>query len=216
MIRKFILICLLVAGTAFAEDFEVEDFSSSTEPSNANFTDTIERLEHKINMLEKKLKALAEDVEYRCSEGKNSTKTAPQPSKAKKTNAKDAKVQFEEALFLLQDQKYDEAEEALTKFIADYPNNAYTGNAYYWLGESFMQRKRYDKASLNFLQSFSKFPKNDKADLSMLKLASSLKLLGKKKESCAILAKLKAKNSSLNQSMQNLLQKELKQSKCGK
>lgn len=223
MIRKFVLILLLLIGNfAYAEDFENEDsFTPASEPTITDLTDKIEKLEHKNHLLEKKLEALASDVEYRFKELENkatlSKTTGDKPSKKKaEADPKQAKVQFENALVLLQDEQYEEAEQAFTQFVSDYPNNAYTGNAYYWLGESFMLSKRYDKAAVNYLQSFSKYPKNDKADLSMLKLSSALNMLGKKKEACAMLTKLKAKKDKLNQSVQKLLQKELKQSSCSK
>lgn len=222
MIRKFIVILLLITSFAYAEDFENEDnFVSTAEPTTTDLIDKIEKLEHKNHLLEKKLEALATDVEYRFKElekKSSSSKVAADKPARKNVEAdpKQAKVHFENALILLQDQQYEEAEQAFTQFISDYPNNAYTGNAYYWLGESFMLNKRYDKAAVNYLQSFSKFPKNDKADLSMLKLSSALNILGKKKESCAILAKLKAKKDTLNQSTKKLLQKELKQNSCTK
>lgn len=222
MIRKFIFILLLVSSFAYAEDFENEEnFAPASEPTITDLVDKIEKLEHQNSLLQKKLEALATDIEFRFKELENKSTsakaTSDKPTKKKiEVDPKQAKVQFENALTILQDQQYEEAEQAFTQFISDYPNNPYTGNAYYWLGESFMLNKRYDKAAVNYLQSFSKFPKNDKADLSILKLSSALNMLGKKKESCVMLAKLKAKKDTLSKPMQKLLAKELKQSNCAK
>jgi len=104
--------------------------------------------------------------------------------------------------------------QALSNFVKAYPKNEYTGNAYYWLAESFMIRKQYNKAAINYITSFNKFPQNSKADLSMLKLSSALTQIGKKKEACSTLKKLTAKKANLSSAMQKMLQKEISKSGC--
>lgn len=182
-----------------------------------DLTDQIEKINHKYDVLMKKFETLAADVEFRLKESEknkiNAEKTA-EPVKKKSLDPKHAKLEFEKAYALIKDQQYNDAEQAFTEFVSSYPNSEYTGAAYYWLGESFMLRKRYDKAAINYIHSFSKFPKNAKADLSMLKLARALNMLGKKKEACSSLANLKAKNSSLSPAMQKLLARELAQLSC--
>lgn len=212
--RKLILLLLITfSSIAYANDEMVYQLEQRIN----ELTDKVEQLSHQNNILQKKLDSLAEDVEFRMKgleskpKAESSAKTA---ASAKAADPKLSKVKFDEAYALLKEQKYGEAEVAFSDFLDAYPKSEYAGNAYYWLGESFMLRKRYDKAAVNYLQSFSKFPKNSKADLSILKLSSALHALGKKKESCAMLAKLKAKNASLTPTMQGLLKKELAKSGC--
>ncbi len=205
----------MVSNIAYAE--LNEDSVAHLEQRLNGLTDQIEQINHKYDLLLKKFDALATDVEFRFKELETKNKAAPIKAAEvtkKPTDSKLAKLEFEKAYTLLKEQRYEDAELALAEFIKIYPSSEYTGNAYYWLGESFMLRKRYDKAAVNYIQSFSKFPKNSKADLSILKLSSSLNALGKKKEACEMLAKLKAKNTSLSPSLQKLLQKELTQVGC--
>lgn len=212
--RKFIFSLLIIlSGIAYAND----DLVYQLENRVNELTDKIEKLEHQNNVLQKKLDSLAEDVEFRMKGIENKSNKSSQEKETKSVKSADpksSKVKFDEAYALLTSQKYEEAENAFSSFVSNYPKSEYTGPAYYWLGESFMLRKRYDKAAVNYLQSFSKFPKNSKADLSTLKLASALHALGKKKDSCAMLAKLKAKNDSLSGAMQNLLKKETAKLGC--
>jgi tol-pal system protein YbgF len=213
--RKRIFIWLLFfANAALANDGEIYHLEQRVN----ELTDKVEQLTHQNSILQKKMDALASDVEFRMKAVESKPKAAKSEEKQEKvTKSKDPnqiKKQFDDAYSLLQGQKYEEAETAFSEFVASYPKSEYTGNAYYWLGETFMLRKRYDKAAVNYIMSFDKFPKNNKADLSMLKLSTALKNLGKKKEACATLAKLKAKKDKLSASMQKLLAKELSNSGC--
>lgn len=213
----FFLLAIICSNLAYAEREIDGDLAQNLEQRITDLTNQVEQINHKNNLLTKKLESLSTDVEYRFKElEKQATITAINKKEPVKTPSlsKSAKTEFEQAYILIKEQKYSEAEQTFDNFIKSYPNSEYTGVAYYWLGESFLLRKRYDKAAVNYIQSFSKFPKNNKADLSMLKLASSLNQLKKKKEACEILDKLKAKNSKLSPSIKTLLQKEISKIGC--
>jgi tol-pal system protein YbgF len=212
MIRKtIILLIILTANISYANE---DDAVYELQQRINELTNKIEQLEHKNDLLAKKVDTLATDVEYRFKEiNTKSKKTAETPA-VKPGDPKKAKTEFEKAINLLKAQKYSEAERALSIYVKAYPQNEYTGNAYYWLAESFMLRKKYEKAAMNYITSFNKFPKNSKADLSMLKLSSALNELGKKKEACSTLKKLTVKKSSLSQAMQKMLQKEVSKINC--
>ena len=212
MIRLTLLLWLMVTNIAHADDETV-----MLEQRVNELTDKLEQMEHKNDLLQKKLDSLAADIEFRLKEFEGKSKVAPTATKqdvVKAVDPKQSKVEFDNAYSLLKEQKYEEAEVSLSNFIKKYPKSEYTGNAYYWLGESFMLRKRYDKAAANYIQSFNKFPKNSKADLSMLKLVSALNILGKKKEACNELGKLKSRKDSLSPVLQKLLQKEALKINC--
>lgn len=213
--RKLIFLLIITFSSIACAD----DMVYQLEERVNELTDRVERLSHENDLLQQKIDSLSEDIDFRIRglENKSSTtskKTTTPIKNTKKTDPKLIKAQFDKAYDLLKAQKYTEAETALSKFISSYPKSDYTGNAYYWLGESLMTRKKYDKAAVNYLQSFNQFPKNSKADLSILKLSSALNALGKKKEACTMLAKLKTKNASLSSTMQKLLKKELTSNGC--
>ena len=207
-----VFLTIIIANIAYAE---TDDLVVNLEQRINELTNQLEQLTHKNDLLLKKLDSLAEDIEYRIKmlEKQNPNQTQ-QVKKTKVTDPKQIKEAFDKALGLLKAQRPLEAEQALDSFAKTYPNSEYTGNAYYWLGESFMSRKKYDKAAINYILSFNKFPKNNKANLSMLKLFSALNALGKKKEACAVLTKLKLKTNSLSPTLKTMLQKEVNKAKC--
>jgi tol-pal system protein YbgF len=208
-----VLLLILTCNLSYANDDSVAELEQRIN----ELTDKIEQLTHKNDILLKKLDSLAADVEYRFKEAATHKPTGAQENVANRVkpgDPKQAKPDFDKALSLLKAQKYEEAEQALSAFVKAHPNSEYTGNAYYWLGESFMLVKKYDKAAINYILSFNKFPKNSKADLSMLKLSKALSALGKKKEACSTLAKLKLKKDTLSPVMQKMLQKEITKAEC--
>lgn len=109
-----------------------------------------------------------------------------------KTESAENKMEndFKKAFTLVKTSRFDEAEQGFTKFITSYPDDKLVGEAYYWLGEINYNKKNYEKAAVNFLRGYKLFPSGNKASDSLLKLASSLVILKKNKDACAILAKL--------------------------
>lgn len=100
-----------------------------------------------------------------------------------------AKEQYDYAFNLVRTD-YAQAEVALKEFIAKHPNDALTGSAQYWLGETYYVRNDFQQAAVSFLNAYQKFPKGAKAPDSLLKLGLSLASLGKKGDGCVALAKM--------------------------
>ena len=215
MTRFIFLILLTIANIAYASPADGDDLERRIN----ELTDKIEQLTHQNNLLQKKIENLSVDMDFRLKEMENKkpvieAKPELEDKKPEKNDPKLIKAEFDKAYGLLKEQKYEEAEHALNQFVKHYPKNEYCGNAYYWLGESFTLRKKYNEAAINYIHSFNKFPQNSKADLSMLKLASALNMLGKKKEACATLSKLKAKDANLTPALHKMLEKEMGKIQC--
>jgi tol-pal system protein YbgF len=100
------------------------------------------------------------------------------------------KEQYTFALNLLRQTNYDQAEIALTEFIAIQGKHPLTGNARYWLGETYYVRADYEQAAQTFFQGYQASPSNVKAPDMLLKLGMSLAQLKKKTEACATFNKL--------------------------
>ena len=113
---------------------------------------------------------------------------APAATAAQTTAALPAgtpQAQYDYALSLmLKKQDFDSAERALKEFVDRYPSDPLTGNAQYWLGETYYVRKSYQDAAFAFAEGFQKFPKSNKAPDSLLKLGMSLAQLDKRREAC--------------------------------
>ncbi|MEW6410117.1 MAG: tol-pal system protein YbgF [Nitrospirota bacterium] len=66
------------------------------------------------------------------------------------------------------------------KYLDVYPNNEYSDNAQFWLGESYYQEKDFESAILAYEEVIRKFPKSEKRAAAMLKQGFSFYELGDK------------------------------------
>ena len=94
------------------------------------------------------------------------------------------KEQYNYAFSLLRQQEYAEAERALTAFIKTHPGDPLTGNANYWLAETYYVRGDFRKAAGYFAAGYKNFPKSNKASDNLLKLAMSLANLDENDQAC--------------------------------
>ena len=76
---------------------------------------------------------------------------------------------YDEAFSALKDGRYAESARRFQSFIDQYPNSDLTGNAYYWLGESYYVTQNYRVALETFSTLLSRFPENQKAPDALLK-----------------------------------------------
>jgi tol-pal system protein YbgF len=95
------------------------------------------------------------------------------------------KEQYTYALSLLRKRNYTGAETAFKAFIEKYPENDLSGNAMYWMGETFYVRKNFSEAARIFLDGYQRFPTGGKASGNLLKLAKSLSEIGEITSACA-------------------------------
>ena len=100
------------------------------------------------------------------------------------------KSEYDLALISLKDGKFEDAERQFADFISKYPSSGLQSNATFWYAETFYRRELFNKAAVNYLQSYKKYPKGAKAQDSLLKLSYSIASLNKKKEACSMLIKL--------------------------
>lgn len=123
--------------------------------------------------------------------------------------------QYDYALSLmLKQQDFAKAETALKAFIEQNPKDKLTGNAYYWLGETYYVRKSYQDAAFSFAEGFQTFPKNNKAPDSLLKLGMSLERLKKRKEACTAYSRLLSTFPKSAPRLKARVQREQRQAKC--
>lgn len=124
-------------------------------------------------------------------------------------------AQYDYALSLmLKQQDFAKAETALKAFIEKNPKDRLTGNAHYWLGETYYVRKSYQDAAFAFAEGFQKFPRNIKAPDSLLKLGMSLERLEKRKEACTAYARLLTTFPEAAPRMKARVQREQSRAKC--
>jgi len=83
--------------------------------------------------------------------------------------------------------------EAVTKFIAfteTYGGTPLASNAYYWIGECYMNLKSYDKAILYFQEIIDKYPKSERAPRALLSQAEAFRLTDDKQSSITLLKRV--------------------------
>jgi tol-pal system protein YbgF len=98
--------------------------------------------------------------------------------------------QYEYATNLIQRGAYDQAEIALKAFIQQNPKDPLTGNAQYWLGETYYVRNDFKSAAVAFAEGYQKYPDSQKAPDNLLKLAMALGQQGQKENACVALRQL--------------------------
>ena len=124
------------------------------------------------------------------------------------------KEQYTYALNLLRQTNYDQAEIALTEFVAQHGDAPLAGNARYWLGETYYVRADYEQAAQTFFQGYQASPGNAKAPDMLLKLGMSLSQLKKKTEACATFDKLVGDFPNASTRINNAVVRERKRAGC--
>lgn len=88
-------------------------------------------------------------------------------------NSADAQAAYGVAFKALRAGDYVSASRDFRAFIAKYPNQTLTSNAWYWLGESYYVTMNYPVALESFQKLLSQFPQSEKAPDALLKVGYS-------------------------------------------
>jgi tol-pal system protein YbgF len=104
----------------------------------------------------------------------------------------DAKYEetYKDAFEIFQKGNYEEAIKQFSVFIESYSGTPLASNAYYWMGESYMNLKNYDKAIIYFQEIIDKYPKSEKAPRALLSQAEAFRQTKDKKSSITILKRV--------------------------
>jgi tol-pal system protein YbgF len=122
--------------------------------------------------------------------------------------------QYQYAFGLLRQNKYDDAEKALRVFIDQNPEHQLTGNANYWLGETYYVRGDYKKAAITFAQGVKTYPQSGKAPDNMLKLGMALAALGQPKDACLAFAEVGKRYPQASDALKERVTKEQQRNSC--
>lgn len=126
-----------------------------------------------------------------------SEKSAPRDTVTSGTPQRVTAAQaYDRAFAYLQQGNYSDAETAFQDFLKNYPKHPLTGNAQYWLGETYFAQTQYSQAARIFARAFQEYPSGQKAPDSLLKLAASLEKMNKKQDACLTLTELQKRFKS--------------------
>jgi tol-pal system protein YbgF len=98
--------------------------------------------------------------------------------------------QYEAAYAILLETRYEEAHDALSRFIDANPTHGLAQNAAYWRAESLYARKMYPEAAKSYALNLRQYPEGRKAPDNMVKLGMALLKLGRGEEACRTFAQL--------------------------
>ncbi len=206
------------AGAMFARISQLEE-------ENRKLKGNLEEMSYKVDQLEtenKKLgaensklktdlkKAQDESITIKSSAPKpkvvieqavdEAPKIAPKPTITDATPNDD----FEQSFAYMTDGNIEEAKKGFISIVKKYPGSSLSGEAYYWLGEIAYDAQDYNNAAINYLKGYREYPKGTKAPENILKLALTLKELGKNDEACQNLSRF---NTEFKNAHANLLAK---------
>lgn len=123
-------------------------------------------------------------------------------------------VQYEYALGLLKQGRYGEARGAFEEFLKVHPNDALSGNAQYWLGETYYAQGQYKNAADAFLNGYTTYKANRKAPASLLKLGITMIVLGQKDAACSVFGELGNKFPNASPAIVARAQRERQKAGC--
>lgn len=109
---------------------------------------------------------------------------------ATKLPAGTPKQQYDFAIDLMKRGQYPQARDAFDQFLSKYPQDPLSGNAQYWLGETYYVQGNYKSAADSFLKGYTTYSKSTKAPDSLLKLGMTLSVLKQQKAACATFGEL--------------------------
>lgn len=123
--------------------------------------------------------------------------------------------QYRAAFDMLVKHEYDKAELAFREFLELNEGDALSGNATYWIAETFYVRGQFEDAAIAFYESYETYPESPKVSDNLLKLGMSLSRLDRKPEACATFAKLVQEFPNPPTNVRRRLQQEVKTANCG-
>jgi len=105
--------------------------------------------------------------------------------------ASDEQAAFDAGVLAAQAGRQGEAKNLLEGFVSRYPDSPLAGEAYHWLGESYLAGGDYQSAASRFLDAATLYPSNAKAPDSLVRLGMTLSLLGQNQVACSTLAEVR-------------------------
>ena len=123
-------------------------------------------------------------------------------------------VQYEYARGLLKQGRYGEARTAFEEFLKVHPRETLSGNAQYWLGETYYAQGQYKNAADAFLNGYTTYKSSQKAPDSLLKLGMTMIVLGQKDAACSVFGELGNKFPNASPAIVARAQRERQKAGC--
>jgi len=106
------------------------------------------------------------------------------------SSMEEEKDHYTAAYLALKSGRYEEAIEKFRTLLSTHPNNNYSDQAYYWLGESYLAQNNIPRAIGNLEWVVGKYPESPKHAAAMLRLGMAYHTQGRIVEARDILSRL--------------------------
>lgn len=103
---------------------------------------------------------------------------------------------------------YRTAEAGFRQHVEQFPNDARTADARYWLGEALLSQDRHAEAAEVFLAASRDYPQSRKAPDMLLKLGISLAAMGQKEVACATYREVQSRYADASSALQERVRQE--------
>ena len=133
--------------------------------------------EEKIKEMEDRLKAAEGKIKQAESEKSSLAKEASSEAKGLSAGMGDL---YKDAYETFQKGNYEGARKKFEAFLKQYPNTELSGNAQFWIGETYYQKKDFERAILEFEKTITKYPEGGKISAALFKQALAFLELGDK------------------------------------
>jgi tol-pal system protein YbgF len=164
-----------------AAELEVIQSKLATAPGaepTSELRDRVEGLEGDVALLKAKLAAV---------------EASPSREGARPSLKASPEDMYEDAYRSFQAKQYEEAREKMQEVIQTYPRHPLTGNAQFWVGETYYNQKDFENAILAYEDVILKYQDNQKVPAAMLKQAYAFSNIGENKAAEGILRELIAR-----------------------
>mgnify|MGYP001823389556 CR=1 FL=1 len=98
------------------------------------------------------------------------TPGTPPPAPIASADPATEQAEYDTALAILRDGRYADAAQAFKQFLVRHPNSSFSGNASYWLGETYYVTRDFDQSLTTFTGLVTNHPQSPKVADSRLKI----------------------------------------------
>ena len=151
-----------------------KDFNANTKKDDQRFDNIILKINFIENFLEIGSKNNSSDASDKGGKS-NGLSAAKEPAKKQ-----DKEKAYSEAYQIFKEGNYDKARSEFQNFLINYPDNEYSDNAQFWIGECYFFEKKYEAAILEYEKVTKNYPNGSKVPYALLKQGLSFLRLGDK------------------------------------
>ena len=126
----------------------------------------------------------------------------------------DSKEQFNAAIAAYKAGQYADAEALLKKYIDDNKGTAGVADAVFYIGETYMQRKRAREAAEQYLKVSTEYPKSRYAPDAMVRLGLALAQLGNNEQACATFVEVGKRYPTARAEVRRAADREIQARRC--